>query len=193
MQSHERATNLSKLEVFNLRATFDRPTSIVENDLADISFYAFWRLYYLNGQRLVRRRTERFLALNGTGWPPQARRSHPQHVPYAQKTLYAYMPCAGTRGTDYIDDAVRLYFGGSWPKALHAFVSDESNKWCPTWIRRNYEVCNHEDSADGAVLEKRIANFPKFVFADAADPAEPKPSAANPTEEPSIALSLIHI
>ncbi len=163
-QPHERVTNLSKREVFNLRATFDRPTSIAESDLADISFYAFWRLFYFNGKRLVRRRQEKFVALNGTGWPAQARRSHPHHDSYAQKTLYAYVPCAGTRGTDYVDDVVRAYYGGSWPEALRAFVSDSSNKWCPTWVLRNYEVCNQEDGAGGQSLQNRIDNFPKIAF-----------------------------
>ena len=42
----------------------------------DIYFYAFWRLYYVNGQRLVQRKKEKFVAINGSGWPAHAKRTH---------------------------------------------------------------------------------------------------------------------
>ena len=82
------------------------------------------------------------LRVNGCGWPRQAKISHPQHSEYARKTLYAYAPCHRLRGSDYLDDAVRRYHGGDWAQALRAFVQDQGNQWCPTWIKRNYEVEN---------------------------------------------------
>ena len=57
------------------------------------------------------------LALNGAGWPHQASQSHAQHVDYAKRTLYAYMPCQGLSGTEYIDAAVSKYFDNDWAHA----------------------------------------------------------------------------
>ena len=142
-------TNLSKLEVFNARGLLDRPETVPQGALQDISFYAFWRLFYNDKKRLVRRKREKIVALNGTGWPAQAKRAHPHHLDYARRTLYAYMPCAGLRGTDYIDDVVREYYHGHWGAALAAFVKDPLQKWCPTWIKRNYEALNKDDLTEG--------------------------------------------
>ena len=50
------------------------------------------------------------MALTGNGWPAIAARSHPEHEDYSRKTLYAYMPCAGLRGTDFIDDVVQRQY-----------------------------------------------------------------------------------
>ena len=98
--------------------------------------------------KLVRRKREKIVALNGAGWPAQAKRTHVHHTEYARRTLYAYMPCAGLRGTDYIDDVVRDQFGNNWEDALRAFVTDKLQKWCPTWIKRNYEKLNQVDLAE---------------------------------------------
>ena len=186
-QAHERCTNLSKLEIFNHRSSFERPSTVSEAALRDISFYAFWRLFYVNGRKLVRRKQEKFIALNGTGWPAHARRTHPQHNAYARKTLYAYMPCEGFRGTDYVDEMVREHFRGSWVNALRTFVTDSSNKWCPTWIQRNYEICNPPETATGDTLEERMKTFPPVHFEDATPaPATPlDPSEPPPDEPPS--------
>ena len=70
------------------------------------------------------------------------------------------MPCPGDRGTDYIDEYVDEFYGGSWPDALKAFVLDVDNVWCPKWIRRNYEVQNQIDT-----LQSDATNKPQ----DAAD------------------------
>ena len=85
------------------------------------------------------------MAVTGTGWPSQAKRSHPCHAHYARHALYAYMPCEGNRGTDYIDECVDKFYNGNWATALKSFVSDVDNLWCPKWIRRNYEVQNKTD------------------------------------------------
>ena len=55
----------------------------------------------------MQKRKEKIVALTGAGWPSQAKRSHAQHEDYARKTLYAYMPCPGLAGTEYIDAAVK--------------------------------------------------------------------------------------
>ena len=116
-----------------------------EEDLKLLSFYAFWRMFTNNKQKLVQRRREKIVAVNGTGWPAQAKTTHVHHLDYARRTLYAYMPCAGLRGTDYIDDVVRDTFSHDWAAALLAFVKDPLQKWCPTWIKRNYETLNETD------------------------------------------------
>ena len=52
------------------------------------------------------------------------------------------MPCPGLEGTSYIVSAVSEHFEGYWPLALWEFVMDPKQRWCPTWIVRNYEVHN---------------------------------------------------
>ena len=159
----DRATYRSKLELFNQRVDLQLPTSVVPEELENISFYCFWRLYSVQGNRLRKRQREKMIALNGCGWPRQAKATHPLHHEYARKTLYAYAPCAGSRGTDYLHDAVRQYFQGSWAAALKHFVEDVGNHWCPTWIKRNYYMENPPDHvADTAVaLQERLKM--KFV------------------------------
>ena len=49
-------------------------------------------------------------------------------------------------GTVYIDAVVKQFYGGNWSDALEDFVHNSTNKWCPTWIRRNYDVFNSETS-----------------------------------------------
>ena len=134
----QRATYLSKLEIFNHRGALDLPSSVTQDDLKNISFYSFWRLYSVQGKRLRKRQREKMLALNGCGWPRQAKISHALHQEYARKTLYAYAPCAGLAGTEYLDQAISKYFHNDWGRALKHFVEDFGNHWCPTWIKRNY-------------------------------------------------------
>ena len=90
----DRATHFSKLELFNARGLLQLPASVTTEDLANISFYCFWRLFSVQGTRLRKRQREKMLALNGCGWPRQAKTTHPLHQEYARKTLYAYAPCA---------------------------------------------------------------------------------------------------
>ena len=85
-------------------------------------------MFHVEKDRLVRRRSDKMLALNGAGWPHQASQSHAQHVDYAKRTLYAYMPRQGIYGTEYIDAAVSKYFHNDWAHALHKFVTDVSDQ-----------------------------------------------------------------
>ena len=147
----ERITNRSALELFNQRGQLKRPATLREEALSGISFDAFSRLYDVVSGSIVQKRKEKFVALTGAGWPGQAKRSHAQHEDYAKKTLYAYMPCPGLAGTEYVDAAVREYYG-SYARALADFVADRNNRWCPKWVRRNYEIQNKE--AANAVLPK---------------------------------------
>ena len=163
LKSKDRCSTLSKLELFNLRMDLEQPTKMSQDDLESISFYAFWRLYYVNGTKIVQRRKEKMIAINGAGWPRQAKRSHEKHVDYANKTLYAYMPCAGSSGSSYVDAVVTQYYKGSYPAALEAFVHDPLNKWCPTWIRRNYDVQNSDEAHDQDALAVPV-QYVKFIF-----------------------------
>ena len=83
----ERVTHLNKVELFNNRQYLLRGSHIPDEDLANISFYCFWRLFSVTGQRLRKRRHEKMIAVNGCGWPRQAKTSHPEHHEYARKTL----------------------------------------------------------------------------------------------------------
>ena len=106
------------------------------------------------------------IALNGTGWPQEAVKTHKNHEAYAKKTLYAYMPCANFQGTAYIDNVVAIYWNGDWTAALETFVSDPLNLWCPPWIRRNYEVLNPDTfTINTTTLRKATRNrqSPKAV------------------------------
>ena len=131
-------TNSSALQKFNRRAELQLPKTILPSDLENLSFYAFSRLYDFFRGRLLQKRTEKIVAVTGNGWPAQAKRSHKLHEEYAKKTLHAYMPCAGTAGTEYIDAVVRKSYRGRYGELLLDFVNDRKNRWCPKWIRRNY-------------------------------------------------------
>ena len=109
----DRVTNLSKLEIFNCRGQLQLPASVSERDFKNISFYCFWRLYSVQGTRLRKRQREKMLAVNGCGWPRQAKPTHPLHQEYAKKTLYAYAPCHDLHGTEYLDHAARVFFKGN--------------------------------------------------------------------------------
>ena len=128
---------MNKVEVFSSRGTIKRPRTISEEDLRNLSLYAFWRLYYYKDGKLVRRQWERFLSVTGAGLPAHASRTHALHDAYAKHTLYAYMPCEELRGVDYIDSVCEHQFENSWPDFLREFVAAETNKWCPTRIRAN--------------------------------------------------------
>jgi hypothetical protein len=154
----ERATHRSALESFGARSLLRRSTDVSEADLCDLSFYAFWRQYDVVAGRLIRKRREKVVAVTGAGWPSHAKRTHEHHESYARKTLYAYMPCAGLAGTEYVDAAVRRHYAGSFARALQAFVADPENIWCPKWIRRNYQVLNRESTTSAttaAAVERR--------------------------------------
>ena len=137
-------SNSSALQKFNRRGALEVPRTVAPSALENISFYAFSRMYDVYRGRLIQKRTEKIVALTGNGWPAQAKRSHKLHEEYAKKTLYAYMPCAGLAGTEYIDAIVRDSYRGLYGELLLDFVSDRKNKWCPKWIRRNYEIQNKE-------------------------------------------------
>ena len=107
--------------------------------------YAFWRLFDVVKGKLVRKQKEQFIALSGTGWSHHAKYAEEcaKHAEYCKRTLLAYMPCPGLEGTSYIVTAVREHFQNCWPLALWEFVMDPKQRWCPTWIVRNYEVQNN--------------------------------------------------
>lgn len=46
------------------------------------------------------------LAMNGVGWPNHAAKTNKNHIDYARRTLYAYMPCYKLQGTEYIDRVI---------------------------------------------------------------------------------------
>ena len=161
------ATTMNKMEMFSVRATLKRPRTIREDDLRNLSFYAFWRLYYYQGSSLHRRQRERMLSVTGAGYPKQAARTHAHHESYAQRTLYAYMPCDGLRGLDYVDGVWAQQFAKSWPTFLRRFVAAEENKWCPTWIRKNYDWENRRGEDDAA-------SSPGDSEADGPDDAAPR-------------------
>ena len=150
VRDKERVTHWSKLEQFNLRAHLQRPNQIRDEDLSDLSFYAFWRQYEVVAGRLVRKRCERMVAVNGTGWPREAATSHAHHAEYARKTLYAYAPCQALEGTEYLDRCCKKIYGGSWARFLAHFCRCPVNKWCPPWIKHNYEMKNREREEAGA-------------------------------------------
>ena len=205
----ERVTFRNKREVFDDRAFLERPTTVSVNDLKNLSMYAFWRLFDVNKNKLVRKRQERFVALSGTGWPKQADMQHAQHAEYAKRTLFAYMPCAGLSGTEFVTEYVRTHCGDSWGLALFNFVMDPLNRWCPTWITRNYEMQNvvisglpqlsapapprppptkadADDTDDGTVAARkhRIPHAhlykTKLIFQESGEPA---PDVAHETDE----------
>ena len=109
-----RCTARTRLELFDQRLLLARPATIRQEDLLDLSFYQFWRLYAVDRQRLVRRRRERVVALTGTGWPTQARRAHALHADYARRALYAYAPCCYRFSTSSLPNFARFQ-----PPLLH--------------------------------------------------------------------------
>ena len=169
-KEHQRATNKSALELFNVRSDLKLPPSVPLEDLQNISFYAFSRMYDVAKGAIIKKQTEKFVALSGNGWPAQAKRAHELHREYARKTLHAYMPCYGSSGVEYIDAAVRTYYDGSYAAALEDFVMDTDNLWCPKWIKRNYEIQNK------LAPDTTAPAFP----ADADDPHGPTEPSAPP-------------
>lgn len=141
-RADERATYRTKIEIFDDRQRLERSPNIAETDLHDISLYAFWRMFDVQKSKIVKKKRERIIALHGLGWPGHAKTTHDKHAEYAKKTLIAYMPCPRDAGTSYIHDMVSRYFHNDWRRALRKFVLDPTNKWCPSWVARNYEVQN---------------------------------------------------
>ena len=62
----ESVTTRSKLQIFNERYSYACPAYMCHTDLAPLSFYAFWRMYRLEGHRLARHKTEVFVCITGT-------------------------------------------------------------------------------------------------------------------------------
>ena len=145
-------TNATKMELFSERGTLARAQTISAEDLRDLSFYAFWRLFNVKGGKISRRDKEAIVAITGTGWPSHAAVTHQYHEHYARRILYAYMPCPALKGIEYVHEVVETYYGNSYAQALKDFVS-EDNQWCPPWIQRNYEVKNGR--ADEEVNKKK--------------------------------------
>ena len=89
----ERETFRNNREIFDRRSEYERPKTIELDDLKHLSMYAFWRLFDVAKNKLVRKQREQFVALSGTGWPKHACIDHPQRNEYAKRTLLACMPC----------------------------------------------------------------------------------------------------
>ncbi len=117
---------------------------------------------------------------------PGKPKTHPLHAEYARKTLYAYAPCHQLTGTEYLDAAARQYYGGDWATALRAFVDDKSNQWCPTWIRRNYEVENPKvaDATATARLQTHLAAKHITYIFDDSEKEEGNPDGEEGVETP---------
>ncbi len=110
----DRVTFQNKLELVDVCGELARPRTIEMRDLGHLSMYAFWRIFGVQRQKLVRKQRGQFLSLSGLGWPAHAKNSSPQHMEFAKRTLLAYMPCPGLEGTAYIRDVVRRQFGNNW-------------------------------------------------------------------------------
>ena len=134
MPRNDRATFKNKREIFDHRRELTRPNTMVEDDLKNLSMYAFWRLFDVAKGKLVRKQKEEFVALSGTGWAKHARYapSCEKHKEYCKRTMLAYMPCPSLEGTSYIVKAVSGHFEDCWPLALWKFVMDPKQRWCPT-------------------------------------------------------------
>ena len=65
-----------------------------------------------------------------------------EHEFHARRNLYAYMPCAGVQGVEYIDTIVAELYGNLYSRLLREFIENDANIWCPTWVRQNYQVRN---------------------------------------------------
>ena len=133
---------MNKKEQFANRGSLTLPRTVHVSALENLSLYAFYRQFYVQGNRLHFRQKEKFLTLTGLGFPAQAARDHADHEFFAKRTLYAYMPCAGLRGLDYIDNIVERFFQCKYGALLQEFVETRENIWCPTWVQRNYRVRN---------------------------------------------------
>ena len=144
-----------------------------------MSFYAFHRQYYVQRGRLHRRQKERFLTVTGLGYPAQAARDHAEHEFHAKRTLYAYMPCAGLRGVDFIDEVVTRFFEGSYASLLRAFVENSENIWCPTWVRQNYMVRNPVQQPEKTM----IFETPAQPEPQPTDDTKPTPKKRKKTDE----------
>ena len=164
-KADERATYRTKIEIFDGRQSLARSPHIKDTDLHDISFYAFWRMFDVQNLKIIKKKRERIIALHGLGWPGHAKTTHDKHAEYAKKNLIAYMPCPRDAGTSYIHDMVSRSFNNDWRLAFREFVLDPSNKWCPSWVVRNYEV--HNEVLRGFPHEHMP--FPELTGQDAPD------------------------
>ena len=191
-KANESVTTRSKLAIFHHRYEYGHPGYMSDTDLAPVCFYAFWRMYHVAKNRLVRHKTEVFVAITGTGWPTQAKTSHDNHADYARRTLYAYFPCPEFRGIDFIDEVCERDYGKSWSAFFKDFVEDAGNLWCPPWIARNYKVVNIDHEIKEKQLAKRAKGerdeprFPscnttvRYVFESCAEPKQDEEDPDHP-------------
>ena len=73
------------------------------------------------------------------------------------------MPCPGFEGTAYIHRMVAEYYHNDWAAAFRAYVEDPKNRWCPKWIRHNYQMLN-ATSDEEAVQQSIAAATAEDVF-----------------------------
>ena len=75
----DRAFHMNKKEQFSQRGSCILPRHMQIEELMDLSFYGFYRQFYVTQGRLRQRQKERFLSVTGLGYPAQASREHPEH------------------------------------------------------------------------------------------------------------------
>ena len=59
----QRVTRRSKMELFSARGQLMRSSNVLIEDISNLSFYAFWRLFEVKGNKIARRRGDK--RLNG--------------------------------------------------------------------------------------------------------------------------------
>ena len=90
------------------------------------------------------------------------------------------MPCPGLDGIEYVDAAVRAYYG-TYERALADFVRDRNNCWCPKWVRRNYELQNKEASSSVLPTDVTLSSdLPKLPPDTTSTPPEKFPHGSDP-------------
>ena len=56
-----------------------------------------------------------------------------------------------------MDQACQELCGGSWARFLEHFCKCSVNKWCPTWVKHNYEVRNAGAKVERPETERSCA------------------------------------
>ena len=133
-----RVTHLSKVGQFDSRKSYKFARGVHLGALRNFSLYAFFRRFHVDKDTLRRRDRENIIAMNGTGWPTEAQRSHANPAQYARRTLFGVLPLPRPSWNRVLKE----HFHNNWPLFLQTFCHDPLSVWCPPWIRLNYESQN---------------------------------------------------
>ena len=76
--------------------------------------------------------------------------------------------------TEYIDTVVGTLFEGSYAAAFYAFVQDPTNKWCPPWVKRNYENHNKDLTGQAAFDPEEVVEAKEKKCSDNTDKSKEK-------------------